>query len=314
VKSVWITGCFGFIGDYLGRYLSQNEHNVYGLGRTSAPISEFWVGKSIKDNVSTQSLNSLLKISGKCPDVIYHCAGTGSVGRAQSDPHGDFISTVYCLSLLLEWVKNNSPQTRIIVTSSAAVYGAKYHEAIRESDTLSPLSAYGYNKVLVEALCDSYRNNFDLDIIITRLFSVYGEGLSKQLLWDSCVKISKLKNNNSLQLFGTGIEKRDWIHISDVSRTLLQLIYLSKNECNLLNIGTGMANTVDKLINTILLCWFKDTTPPTIIYNGEIREGDPSSLVSNNHLRSKIIESQDIDLNEGVSKFVSWFKGKNNIG
>lgn len=314
MEKIWITGFFGYIGNYLGRYIVEKGHAVYGIGRTNRPVDDYWLDKTVVDNISTNSLDALLSLSGKCPDVVYHCAGTGSVGAAQLKPYDDFESTVSCLAILLEWVRVHSPATRIIITSSAAVYGEKYGGAIQESFGVSPVSVYGYNKTLVEGLCEAYRYNFDIDIIITRLFSVYGEGLCKQLLWDSCMKISNLQQGDSLKLFGTGKEKRDWIHISDVSETLYSLLTIQKNECNILNIGTGIANTVDNLIDGILFYWFGERNSVDIKYNGEIRKGDPLALVSDNTSRSYYMKAADVTMLAGVERYVTWFKDYNKCG
>ena len=68
-----------------------------------------------------------------------------------------------------------------------------------------------------EIICKEYYHLYNLPITIIRPFSVYGNGLKKQLFWDICEK--QLRNKNII-LFGTGKETRDFLHISD----LLQLI------------------------------------------------------------------------------------------
>ena len=87
------------------------------------------------------------------------------------------------------------------MVSSAAVYGPGHEGPIGEDARLDPASPYGCHKLVMELLCRSYARSFGVSIVLLRLFSVYGEGLQKQLLWDLC---SKLARNRCGQLGGLG--------------------------------------------------------------------------------------------------------------
>jgi len=308
VKKIWITGCFGFIGHHLAEYINGNldDASVYGIGRASQ--CETLLPWQFISDISPDSLDKLFNFSGSYPDIIYHCAGTGSVGVAQQNPHEDFLSTVCSVSILLEWVRVKSPGTRIIVMSSAAIYGSGYSGPISESDKTAPASVYGYNKLLVEQLCNSYVNNFGLDIIVTRLFSVYGVGLKKQLLFDVCLKLLKLNNGDSIEVFGTGCEIRDWINIRDVVSTLIEIGYSDRFSERVVNIGTGYKKQVLDLVSLVVKSWGFNGSSVPVIFNGISRVGDPKSLLSDNTLRSSICHHDDIPLADGVDEYVNWFK------
>src|SRR5690606_6906754 len=102
---------------------------------------------------------------------------------------------------LLEWIRQESPTSKIVVASSAAIYGNKTKGPISEDLDSSPFSVYGYNKSIMEKLCQSYGYNYNLKILISRIFSVYGIGLRRQLLWDICNKLKE--NSGVLNLAGT---------------------------------------------------------------------------------------------------------------
>ena len=74
------------------------------------------------------------------------------------------------------------------------------------------------HKLMMEQVCRSYGAAFGLRTIVARLFSVYGLGLRKQLLWDLCKKLSE--EGSSVQLGGTGEELRDWVDVGDVTHAL----------------------------------------------------------------------------------------------
>ena len=305
--NIWITGCFGFIGNNLFKYLVNDNEHVFGVGRSST-ILNIDLAKFVIDNVTSHSLNKLVKLSGGYPELIYHCAGSGSVGNAQKDPLLDFESTIHSCAILLDWVRINCPSVRVIISSSAAVYGDKHKGNILETDLITPFSVYGYNKFIVESLCNSYIGNYSLDIVIARLFSVYGEGLNKQLLFDFCTRIKNSDSFATLNLFGTGDEVRDWIHVTDVIETLILLGKDKNFKHRIVNVGTGNSNTVKDLISLILNVWFEEQHNIKLQFNGQSRLGDPLSLLSDNTLRKSLCKSNDVSLIHGVQKYVKWYK------
>ena len=158
----------------MGRGSWRNE-NPYDWG-----ISEWLAG-----DINTDNLNMLLDGWG-IPSVVYHCAGSSSVASSFLDPQKSLQDTVVSTSVLLEWIARNNAEASIVFISSAAVYGSNYNRPISKDDTENPISIYGTHKLMSEILCRNYAQQFNLKVIIPRIFSVYGVGLRKQLLWDFC--------------------------------------------------------------------------------------------------------------------------------
>ena len=98
--------------------------------------------------------------------------------------------TVATTAELLEWMRLAARNAKLVSVSSAAVYGAGHTGPIREEDALLPFSPYGYHKLMMENLCQSYAVNYGLSVMVVRLFSVYGSWLKKQLLWDMCSSLA----------------------------------------------------------------------------------------------------------------------------
>ena len=151
------------------------------------------------------------------PDVIVHCAGSGSVGFSMTHPYQDFQRTVATTLAVLEYARLYAPRARVAYPSSAGVYGEVQKLPIAETDPLSPASPYGVHKRFAEELCASYAQHFGIAVAVVRLFSVYGAGLRKQLLWDASQKIMRGEN----RFFGTGEEIRDWLHVEDAASLLI---------------------------------------------------------------------------------------------
>lgn len=301
--NVLVTGCFGFIGGNLFRFLNSNNHKVYGIGRNSSFLNS---SNCLVGDVNFNTLNEY-KLRYGVPDLIYHLTGGSTVGSAISKPFEEYENTVTSAVDLLDWVRLNSPNSKVIIASSAAVYGLNGAHLLKESDAANPFSNYGYYKYVVETLSEMYVRNYKLNVTCARIFSVYGEGLRKQLLWDVCQKLKTLKKGDSITCFGTGNEVRDWIHIEDVCNALYE-IGRCERPLNIINIGTGIPHTVSHLVKNIIKCWFSDEDDLTLIFNQQVREGDPFSLVSDNSLK-KIVSGQDnILLEEGIRRYITWLK------
>lgn len=212
---IWVTGARGFIGKNLSNYLAQKGDQVLGLGHGALPpeiSSKFGISYWVNGEIEDSNLRQLLEKSGQ-PDFIYHLAGGSSVGLSIQAPAEDFRRSVSTTAALLEWIRGNVPETKLVVSSSAAIYGNNHTDKILENGCFTPYSPYGFHKRAAELLCESYAHNFGLKIAIVRLFSVYGPGLTKQLLWDLCHRLQK--SPSILELHGTGNEIRDWLFVED---------------------------------------------------------------------------------------------------
>ena len=299
-KIVFITGGHGFIGRHVARYFSSLDWEVIGIGHGKWKHDCFTKWGFIEWHSSDVTLESLGSI-GKIPDAIIHCAGSGSVGFSIENPKQDFDRNVSTTLSVLEFVRLYAPSIKIVNLSSAGVYGAVQHIPIAEDTPLYPVSPYGIHKKIAEELCCSYAKHFDLAVVVLRLFSVYGIGLPKQLLWDAC---NKLKNND-FEFFGTGDEVRDWIHVEDVaSLAALSLDHASSSCCRIVNGGCGERVSVNEVLSWLFHCTGKKEVP---FFSGTDRPGDPSHYVAD---ISKVFEwgwHPKIDWKDGVREYVDWF-------
>ena len=210
-KKILITGVNGFIGFSLFEYLSKIKNfEVYGIG-TNKKYKRKKILNIRYTKITTKSLLALKKV----PDLIIHCAGSGSVGSSYSNKSNDYLENFRTTQDTLEYCRMKCSIKKLIFISSAAIYGNFVN-----LKKIKPLSPYGRNKLLAENLCIKYHKKYELDLAVLRLFSVYGDGLKKQLIWEAC---KKLRNNN-LIFYGDGEESRSWINIKDVIRAIICVI------------------------------------------------------------------------------------------
>lgn len=305
MSTIWITGARGFIGRHLAAYLSGVGHVVSGLGHGAWPADQcrkWGIAVWLNGDIDAHNLQQLLAQAGS-PEAIYHLAGGSAVGPSFVSPLEDFCRTVDSTARLLDWVRRESATTKIVCISSAAVYGSGHSGPIAEESPLSPCSPYGFHKAIMEMLCRSYAANFQLKIAIARFFSVYGQGLEKQLLWDICCKLSS--NPSAIRLGGTGEEVRDWIHIADVVRLLALTQDICSPSCPVINGGSGIGTTVSEVVRRICRAWESRTA---VEFDGNPRSGDPACLVADIQ-RTRILGfAAHKSPAEGIIDVVRWFK------
>lgn len=307
MATVLITGANGFIGRHLVRKLALSGHKVCGLGHGAWAENEARAAgmvRWINGEIDSANLHQLKRFSGE-PDYVIHLAGGSSVGVAFSNPGEDFFRTVATSSVLLNWIRNEAPKTQLLAISSAAIYGSGHEGLINEDVLANPFSPYGVHKWLMEELCRSYAENYGLRIAIARLFSVYGSGLKKQLLWDSCVRLAS--GFPSLCLGGTGLESRDWTDVEDVSRALELLMPQAESNVPVFNVGTGEGVSVSEIANALVRAYFPLTDLP-IYFSGQSRVGDPFSLVADSTRLSKLGFTWRTHWEHGIVDYVTWFK------
>lgn len=301
---IWVTGAKGFIGKHLCAHLSQKGEHVLGLGHGTWPLEiavnsgiSYWINGEIEDT----NLWQLMSNSGS-PDIIYHLAGGSSVGLSLQSPHEDFRRTVLSTSAILEWVRLHSPNTRLVVSSSAAIYGNSQIAYIPEEGSYTPYSPYGFHKRSSELLCESYNQNFGLQIAIVRLFSIYGPGLYKQLLWDLC---NRLRSSPSkLEMNGTGEELRDWLYVNDAVKVLIKVANSTFDKFLIVNGGTGKGRSVKDVVSLTCQCW---GISPEIFFSGQKRVGDPLTLVANTQKLTQLGFTPKYELKQGIQNYTDWF-------
>lgn len=298
--TVLVTGGYGFIGRNVARHFAHAGWTVIGLGHGSWTREE-WRKWGISEwHTADVTLDTLLTYAG-LPDVIVHCAGSGSVGFSMMHPHQDFLRTVLSTSAVLEFVRIHSPKSRIVYPSSAGVYGVATTLPTQESAPLRPVSPYGVHKRMAEEMCLSYARSFDVSAAIVRLFSVYGKGLHKQLLWDACVKIDQGENG----FFGTGRETRDWLHIDDAASLLFSAKEYATTACPIVNGGAGEEVTVRSVLEELFSAFNRSDVP---VFSGVTRSGDPTNYLADISLARGWGWQPKTSWREGVHQYAKWFK------
>ena len=310
MASVFITGAHGFIGQHLARELAAPGVRVGGLGHGAWPAPEAAAGGVahwINGEISASNLRLLAAEVGT-PDTVFHLAGGSSVGAAIASPREDFARTVSTTAELLEWMRLDAPKARLVAVSSAAVYGAGHDGRIAEGATLEPFSPYGHHKLMMESLCRSYGSTYGLQSVVARLFSVFGPGLRKQLLWDTCTRLEA--GQQPLVLGGGGGELRDWTDVRDVVRALALLPQHASARGEAINVGTGVATPVRQVAAWLVEAFHGGSESVDLQFSGRSRPGDPFSLVADGSRLAGLGFTWHRTVPQAFHEYVAWFRSR----
>ena len=288
-KKILITGINGYLGKKVYEKLKK-KFIIYGIGRDKKLSKKKNI---INKTITHKNLNEL-----KCiPDIILHIAGGSSVSKSFEDPKKDEKDTFKSGKILIDYYSNLKLKKKIkyILISSAAVYGEKVNKT-------KPISPYGKNKLKLEKYFIKKLKTRCHNLLILRLFSLYGEGLKKQLLWDACDKIL----NNNFEFYGTGKEIRSWVYIEDFLKILIKFMTIKlKNKIEIIDIA-GDSVVKNKDIITLICKNFK-VNKKNIVFNNKKKIGDPQKLISNTKKKYDIIK-YSTPIKKGILNYVKWFK------
>lgn len=302
MKKVLITGAYGFLGRHTAKKFKKEGFHVTGIGHGKWYQEEFsrWgIDVWVESTITFESLINTNEVF----DIVVHCGGSGSVGFSTINPYEDFQKSVQSTLSLLEYIRLRAPNTKFIYPSSVAVQGSLPDIPITEEMVSSPISPYGFHKKIAEELCRSYHINFGITTGVIRFFSIYGDGLKKQLLYDACKKIELAKTGSAI-FFGTGKETRDWIHVKDASSLIYKFsLQLTGNE--FINGGSGQRVEIAEVLK-LLKKEFGSSLP--IEFNGEVREGDPRYFWADITKAKQYGWEPTISLEQGIRLYVEYYK------
>jgi UDP-glucose 4-epimerase len=298
-QSVLVTGVTGFLGRYVARYFSEQGWSVIGISKSqseNAPALNLKNYYSI--HLPDKEFNRIVQDSS--PQVCIHCAGRASVGLSVTDPAADFYNNTILTFEILNALRLNAPSCRFIFLSSAAVYGNPESLPLTESQLPAPISPYGFHKYQSEQLCLEFAQVYGLSTASVRIFSAYGPGLRRQVLWDICQKAISQK---SLNLQGTGTESRDFIHALDVTRALMLIANSAPMKGEVYNLGTGQEVSITELLNMILnILEYK----VSLQFDGIVPVGTPLNWQADISKLKALGFNPQVSLERGVKAFVNW--------
>lgn len=302
-KKVLITGVAGFIGRHASRHFSQNGWSVFGVDAAAAENAPAaYLERYSSMRLPSQSLVELIR---ECrPAVFIHCAGRASVEYSVTHPEADFYGNTVTTFEALEALRRHLPKCRFINLSSAAVYGNPKTIPVDESLLPAPISPYGFHKWQTDLLCQEFATAFGLQTASLRIFSAYGVGLRRQVMWDICRKVICY---GRLELSGDGEESRDFVHVQDIALALQALASADNLTGQVYNLGSEREVTIRELSALIVGELGLNIKAE---FNGQLGQGIPRNWRADITRLKGIGYAQTIPFELGLSKFVAWCRNE----
>ena len=275
-KKVLITGADGFTGKYLSLLLNEKGFIVAGLGGEDSKDSSV-----IPCDLSNKSeVNAVIKEI--CPDYVVHLAAISFVG--ESDIESFYRVNLFGTLNLLEALSSQIPSpSKIVVASSANVYGTPKVGTIDESICPAPVNHYANSKLAMEHMVRTWFNR--LPIIITRPFNYTGPGQSERFLIPKIVGHFKRKEK-TISLGNTEVS-RDFSDVKDVVECYARLL-MSESRSITVNICSGKAVSLQeaiKIMNEMAGYEISVEVNQELVRTNEIK-----SLKGNNQLLKNLID------------------------
>jgi len=302
---IFVTGGAGFIGRHCVRSFLEKNYQVTifdNLSNSSKDMISDLLddgAKFVKGDITVQDQVSKT-ISGH--DTVIHLAAKNSVDESIKFPEQTFTTNVEgTKNVLNSCLKHNIKN--IVIASSAAVYGETQNMPVAENHKTNPSSPYGQSKLQMEQLVESFSKKHNLNSIILRIFNVYGKGQSDEYAGVITKFLAKISKNEPLEIFGDGLQTRDFVSIHDVVDAInIAISNIDEKRVNAYNIASGKAITIKDLAKVMIELSRKKLKINYLEKKpGEIRFSQANITNAKNELGFL----PKIDLKEGIKRLIS---------
>lgn len=246
-QTVLITGGAGFIGSHLAAALvADNEVRVLddlsGGAREFVPEEAELYEGDVRDSAAVAE-------AMEGADIVFHKAALVSVEESVEDPEQSHETNATATLAILEQARNED--ARVVLASSAAIYGHPESVPVEEGDEKSPTSPYGIDKLSLDHYARVYNDLYGLETVPLRYFNVYGPRQNPEYSAVVSVFFRQARDGGPITIEGDGEQTRDFVHVSDVVRANLQAA-TTENVGEPFNVATGRSVTIRELAETVV--------------------------------------------------------------
>jgi UDP-glucose 4-epimerase len=313
-KYVLVTGGLGFIGSNLAIRLVQYGARVTIL---DALIPELGgnrfnihpVKSDLSLNISDMRDHHSLRVLVQGQNYIFHLAAQVSHGDSMRDPERDL--GVNCMSTinLVEACRQSNPSVRLVYTSTRQVYGVPRFLPVTEDHPTLPIDVNGINKLAAEYYHLLYDRTYDLRSVVLRLTNTYGP--RQQIRNDRQgfigVFIRQALQKDTIKVYGTGQQVRDFNYVDDVVNALLMSGVTESCYGRVLNLGAPKTYSLLEFVSILeRLCYTKYEIVP---FPQDRKIVDIGDYYGDYSLFSGLTAWQpEVDLEEGLGRTLEFYR------
>ena len=255
MKKAIVTGGAGFIGSHLAERLVELGHQVIIIDDLSSGkmenMDKVLFGKKAEFVQGSITDPSLLKRLFTDADYVFHLAAVTSVPRSIDNPQASHEVNVNGTLNVLLAARDNSVK-KLVLASSAAVYGDTPTLPQTEDMMPRPLSPYAVAKLVGEYYCQVFTRIYNLPTVCLRYFNVYGPRQDVNSPYAAVIPkfIQEVRRGNAPVIFGDGEQTRDFAFVKDVVEA--NVLAAQSDISGIFNIGGGESVTINRLAALIV--------------------------------------------------------------
>lgn len=308
VNNILVTGGAGHIGGALSKKLVENENTHVTIlddlstgSEHKLPSTKFKNFDFIRADVNNiESLKNT--IFERKFDYVFHYAAVVGVNRTLLDPV-KVLNDIQGVKNILDLCINKKVK-RVFLSSSSEVYGEPVATPQKEDETpLNSKLPYAVVKNLSEAYFRTYKQMYNLDYTIFRLFNTYGPSQSDDFVITKFIKQSL--NGENLIINGDGSQTRTFCYIDDSISTQIKCMNNDFYINQVLNIGSEYEITILDLAKLVIKI---TSSKVKIIHKDPLKEGDMTRRKPDISKMKKVLNRELLSLEEGIKKVYNFLR------
>ncbi|MEX0992886.1 MAG: GDP-mannose 4,6-dehydratase [Solirubrobacterales bacterium] len=307
---VLITGAAGFVGRHLAEYCASQGATVVGAGRrpkmTIEPFEalDTYVSVDLLDANETEQA-----IRTAEADRVFHLAAQASVTDSWEEPDGAIRDGLQITLNVLEAIRRNTPDARLLFAGSGEEYGRPEKLPIDEQQPLRPQSPYAMGKAAGDLAAGFYADAHGLHVVRTRAFNHAGPGQSDTYVVASFARqIAEAEAAGQSRVdvvTGNLTTRRDFTDVRDVVKAYW--LALEKCEPGAYNVASGDAIPIERILDGLTLRAHVDvghTTDPSLVRENEV----PDAAGSSARLREVTGWRPELALQQTLTDTLDWWR------
>ncbi len=247
-----VTGGAGFIGSHITRTLLERGSQVRVFDNFSSGKRENLKGLDV--DLLEGDLRDASKVADavKGMDIVFHEAAFVSVAESMEKPQECLDVNITGTSILFDAARKAGVK-RVVIASSAAVYGDSETYPLSEDSPLRQLSPYATSKRVDEMYAELFTQQFGLEVAALRYFNVYGPRQRPDSMYAAAVPIfiRRMLDNKPITVYGDGGQTRDLINVRDVVQANLLASEHPAAPGKIFNVCTGVETRLLDLLDIL---------------------------------------------------------------
>lgn len=253
---VLITGITGFAGSHLAERLVASGAEVHGIAFEEPPFPHL---AAVADRVRVHKgdITHLDEVraglAAARPDVVVHLAGQAVPTLAAKDPVGAVRVNVLGTSAVLAAL-DERPRTRLVLASSAEVYGDPGKPLVDEDTPIRPRNPYAATKLAAEALARELGDRGDRAVVILRPTNQIGARQHPGLAASAFAKqVAEAEaGGEPVVRHGLLTAKRDFLDVGDMADAYARAAEIAEPGTHIFNVGTGHAVSIERILGMLI--------------------------------------------------------------